>query len=304
MNVSSVSALTMEMNGIRDWTRRSMVYSALAHVALILFLILYSKVTPGPEVVTEILWLEPEEVQVAAAPAPAAPEKPVEPVQLANARKQVHFERVLKRAEVEPHPQEENALSDKMNERLASLQQSQRASLSPMNVSLPVPDSRPALAAAEPAAGPPRELKHAKPTRGKPVALTRTQNPRSVPVAAVAATPAPPKASKAGNPQTVRNLAGMTLAGPVADRKVLKYATPRYPEWAKREAVEGSVRLHFVVLADGRIKENVMVQKTSGYEDFDRNAIAALKTWQFEPLNQAGEQWGEITFNYRLNAGG
>jgi TonB family protein len=281
-----------------------MVYSALAHAALILFLILYSKVTPGPEVVTEILWLEPEEVQLAAAPAPTTPKKPVKPVQMAKAEKQVHFERVLKRAEVEPHPQEENALSDKINERLASLQQSQRASLSPMNVNLPVPSARPALAAAEPTAGPPRELKHAEPTRGKPVALTRTQNPRSVPVAAVAATPAPPKPSKAENPQAVRNLAGMTLVGPVADRKVLKYATPRYPEWAKREAVEGSVRLHFVVLADGRIKENVMVQKTSGYEDFDRNAIAALKTWQFEPLGQAGEQWGEITFNYRLNAGG
>jgi TonB family protein len=284
-----------------------MVYSALAHVALILFLVLYSKVSPGPEVVTEILWMEPEEVQVAAS-VPTVKETPRDELQIATAEKQVHFERVLRRAEVEPHPQSDS-FSDKMNERLASLQESavQRASLSPMNVNLPVPGSRPALAAAEPVTGPPRDLKHAEPTRGKPVALTRIEKTsRPVPVATVAATPAPSKPSRAENPQAVRNLAGMTLVGPVADRKVLDYATPRYPEWAKKEAVEGSVRLHFVVLADGRIKETVMVQKTSGYEDFDRNAVAALKAWQFEPLGpgESGEQWGEITFNYRLNSGG
>jgi TonB family protein len=283
-----------------------MAVSALLHLVLILFLIFYSKVAPGPEVITEILWLEPEEVQMAAA-APNVTERiPERQLQTVKAREPVHFERILRRAEVEPNPQSDRTLSDKLNERLASLQESaiQRASLSPINVNMPVP-SRPALAAAEPAAGPPRELKHAEPARGTPAELRRIQERQPVPVAPAAAAPAVSKPTKAENPQAVRNLAGMTLVGPVADRRILAYAAPRYPEWAKREAVEGSVRLHFVVLADGAIKENIMVQKTSGYEDFDGNAVAALKTWKFEPLGkgEAGEQWGEITFNYRLNAG-
>ena len=62
-----------------------------------------------------------------------------------------------------------------------------------------------------------------------------------------------------------------------------------------------SVRLYFIVLPGGEVKENVLIQKTGGYEDFDKNAIAALRAWRFEPLPGSSEQWGEITFNYRLS---
>jgi TonB family protein len=100
-----------------------------------------------------------------------------------------------------------------------------------------------------------------------------------------------------------RVLAGAQLTGPVADRPVLHYEVPVYPEWAKQEAVEGSVTIYFIVLPDGRVKENIMVQKTAGFEDFDENAVQALVTWKFEALKSGatGEQWGTITFNYRLS---
>ena len=100
-----------------------------------------------------------------------------------------------------------------------------------------------------------------------------------------------------------RDLAGALLTGPVADRPLLKFSKPGYPEWAKDEGVEGSVTIYFVVLTDGRIKENIMVQKTSGFGDFDDNAINALRTWRFEPLKggATGDQWGTITFHYRLS---
>jgi TonB family protein len=66
--------------------------------------------------------------------------------------------------------------------------------------------------------------------------------------------------------------------------------------------VEGSVTIYFVVLPDGRVKENIMLQKTSGFSDFDDNALNALKMWRFKPLEggATGEQWGTITFHYRL----
>jgi len=94
--------------------------------------------------------------------------------------------------------------------------------------------------------------------------------------------------------------------GPVADRPVLFHSLPNYPDWAKREAVEGSVTLYFVVRPNGSVKENVMIQKTAGFGDFDENARVALSRWRFEPLRggRTGEQWGTITFHFRLrNAG-
>jgi TonB family protein len=44
------------------------------------------------------------------------------------------------------------------------------------------------------------------------------------------------------------------------------------------------------------------VQKTAGFGDFDDSARAALAAWKFEPLRggRTGEQWGTITFHFRL----
>jgi TonB family protein len=100
-----------------------------------------------------------------------------------------------------------------------------------------------------------------------------------------------------------RVIDGMSLVGPVADRMLISYGRPQYPDWAKREGIEGAVDLYFIVLPGGNVKENVLIQKTSGCADFDRNAIDALLAWKFEPLGRGrtGEQWGAITFEYRLS---
>jgi TonB family protein len=92
----------------------------------------------------------------------------------------------------------------------------------------------------------------------------------------------------------------------VADRPIVSHTTPIYPDWAKREAVEGSVTLFFYVRPDGSIKENVLVQKTAGFEDFDQSAVTALRAWRFQALSagRTGEQWGTITFHFRLRDAG
>ena len=63
--------------------------------------------------------------------------------------------------------------------------------------------------------------------------------------------------------------------------------------------------LRFVVLPDGRVEGGVLVEKTSGFSDFDRNAERALREWRFEPLIGAhvAEQLGLITFHFRLTDG-
>src|SRR5439155_901040 len=112
-------------------------------------------------------------------------------------------------------------------------------------------------------------------------------------------TPAPARASDTTARRTV---AGASITGPIVDRPIVSYLVPVYPEWAKHDAVEGAVTLYFVVRADGGVKENILVQKTAGFEDFDESARVALRVWRFRPLpsGQTGEQWGTTTFHFRL----
>jgi protein TonB len=141
---------------------------------------------------------------------------------------------------------------------------------------------------------------------GKPLDLARGAGQGSLPGLALAGMPAEKPARRpAAAPRDIgtrQSLAGVSLAGPIADRAVLDAVRPDYPPWAKSEAVEGSVTLYFVVLPDGSVKENVMVQKTAGFADFDDGAVAALRNWRFAPLppGRTGDQWGTITFHYRL----
>jgi TonB family protein len=123
------------------------------------------------------------------------------------------------------------------------------------------------------------------------------------------AVPAAPRAAPAapageGEATARRVVAGASLMGPVADRPIRRYAAPAYPDWAKSDGVEAAVTLYFVVRADGSVRENVLVQKTAGFEDFDENARVALRAWRFEPLHggRTGDQWGTITFHFRLRS--
>jgi len=113
-----------------------------------------------------------------------------------------------------------------------------------------------------------------------------------------------PERAPAQTSDASRELAGARMTGPVADRPIVSYTSPDYPEWAKTEGVEGSVMIYFVVLPDGKVKENVMVQRTSGFADFDQNAVDAILAWRFEALGggKTGEQWGTILFHYRLRS--
>lgn len=307
----SESPLRLELNRIHRRTRKAYGVSTVVHVLFLLLWLATRTASNEVEGVTEITWVEP-----APEPAPApkieversAPEsgKPAMP---APRKEQVQLVR-QDRAEIAP-TQDATALRDRMRDRLESLRDNSRDTRTQI-AALATPAA--ALSRPQPAGLPQGEI-HTDPmrlTRGdRPVAapplpLTRTASTgRALPPPerirqSIARPEAAQPAPASGISREV--LAGVTLTGPVADRALVSYETPEYPEWAKREAVEGSVRLYFVVLPDGRVKENVLVQATSGYEEFDRNATEALLAWRFEPLTggAVGEQWGSITLNYRL----
>ena len=60
---------------------------------------------------------------------------------------------------------------------------------------------------------------------------------------------------------------------------------PRYPESARRAGIQGVTRLRFEVLATGRVGR-VLVEESAGFEDLDRAAVEAVKTWRFQPARR------------------
>jgi TonB family protein len=297
-----------EMMGLRSRQRRCLATSIVAHILLFCWLVLAPHDRAEPLGIVEIAWLEP-----APEPAPPAssrrPAPSPEPTAIPSVRERpaVKFRRLADDAEVEPRPQDSHARQDRLDERLASLRRLETRP--PALASAAEPTSRWSNMAVAGAAGtstsPPRELTRDKQGSGQALALNREPTRGRAPVLATTPPPAAARetAPMAGQTTTAsRTLAGVTLAGAVADRPVKTHVLPEYPAWAMREAVEATVTLLFVVLPDGRVKENVQVQKTAGYSDFDDNAVAALLRWRFAPLSGGGteEQWGTITFRYRL----
>ena len=287
-----------ELAAIRAQTRRLAVWSFVLHAAAaVLFLAVATAPRPfdaAAEVLMEVTWLEPEleiaPVQVAQAEAP--PEPAPAPVV------------------IQPRPRPvmpARSGSVDLVQQLTSLPAIE-PSRSVMAAAVEPPVSATARTATLGSFAPPQARARQNLSRSatrpaaQPVAL-----PKSQPSVLATATVAPARRQ----PETVAApaeeiLPGVSLAGEVSGRQLVTYATPEYPEWAKRDGVEVSVELFFTVLPSGQVKENVQVERTSGFDDFDRRAKDALAAWRFESLGHgtAGEQWGRIEFKFRLQDAG
>jgi len=258
--------------------------------------------------VIEVTWLEAEVLQPAAPAAAAVVEEKIEQIRPAPRESKLQFTRQSN--EGFAPPQDDQATRDRLRDRLATLQKS-AVNEPPRPASITGTSLATVTGFGGVPSGTAREgpvnLTRSGSAGGPPVELTRA-NPRPGPSA-----PALQKVQEqagrkeepalAAGSATREVLSGIRISGPVADRPLLTYRPPVYPDWAQREMVEGSVRLHFNVLPDGTVKENIFVEKTSGFEDFDANAIHALALWKFAPLGRGvvGEQWGSIVFEYKLN---
>jgi TonB family protein len=211
-------------------------------------------------------------------------------------------------AEIAPEPQTLHALDNTISERLLSLQRREHEKPAPIaSINTPNPVSKPKLAGVDTKLSRPKaeSLVRREGTASTPIELSRSKSRiQKADVLVAPPTSDRPTRAPAQTSDASRELAGARMTGPVADRPIVSYESPDYPEWAKTEGVEGSVMIYFVVLADGRVKENVMVQRTSGFADFDQNAVSAILAWRFERLDagKTGEQWGTILFHYRLRS--
>lgn len=306
----TATVLQEDLAHSRRRTRVTMAASIGLHV-LLAALLLTVKAPAHETPVTEITWLEPGDALAAdAAGAPDSPPASAVPAGVATgAPEEQRFRREVARATTAPQPQSDVALDDRMTARLAALQST--APAAPVTAHGPGGAGTLMGGPPEPAQGDggaaPIALRRGGPGGESTHALALTRGGGGGEGAALAPATAPTRAPEAAQSrveqvETHRALAGAQLLGPVADRAIVHVVTPVYPAWAKRDAVEGAVTLYFVVRADGSVRENVLVQKTAGFEDFDENARSALREWRFAALRggRTGDQWGTITFQYRL----
>jgi protein TonB len=84
--------------------------------------------------------------------------------------------------------------------------------------------------------------------------------------------------------------------------RVVEMRPPDYPPSARRQGIEGTVRVRVLVGPDGRVIQALVV-KTSGEDILDAAALKAVVDWIFEPAQLNGEAvraWASVPIAFKL----
>jgi protein TonB len=143
---------------------------------------------------------------------------------------------------------------------------------------------------------PPKPIPKPKP---KPV-VKPGPKPVAKPVEQPPAPPTPPPPVAAPTPPEPPAPAPVTPAS--ASAGYLHNPAPEYPALAMRRNWEGTVLLRVHVLASGKPGE-VQLQKTSGHDQLDDAALAAVKRWSFAPAKRGNDPidgWVSVPIDFKL----
>ncbi|MCX7698117.1 MAG: TonB family protein [Candidatus Goldbacteria bacterium] len=114
-------------------------------------------------------------------------------------------------------------------------------------------------------------------------------------------TPEPKKASSLATENIViEKKQALLIQGDIAGRPILVAKKPTYPLWAQQQGLEASVTIYFVVRPDGTVKDNLIIERSSGYPELDQLAKEALLQFKFAPISGSDEQSGYATFRFML----
>ncbi|MVV48361.1 energy transducer TonB [Pseudomonas sp. PB120] len=141
---------------------------------------------------------------------------------------------------------------------------------------------------------PPKPIPKPKPVV-KPV-----PKPVAKPVEQPPAPPAPPQPVAAPAPPAPSAPKPVTPAS--ANAGYLHNPAPEYPSLAMRRGWEGTVLLRVHVLASGKPGE-IQIQKSSGRDQLDDAALAAVKRWSFVPAKQgdiAQDGWVSVPIDFKI----
>lgn len=105
------------------------------------------------------------------------------------------------------------------------------------------------------------------------------------PVTTVAVSPPPTPAIVVENPEPAAS--SEPVASDNLALKLISANPPTYPVASRRNREQGVVLLELVVGIDGRVEE-ISVRRSSGFENLDRAALAAVRRWRWSPtvINQ------------------
>lgn len=125
--------------------------------------------------------------------------------------------------------------------------------------------------------------------------------PKPVPKPAPKAVEPPPAPPRPAAPPAPPAPAPVTPAS--ASAGYLKNPAPEYPALAHRRGWEGTVLLRVHVLASGKPGE-IQLQKSSGRQQLDDAALAAVKRWSFVPAKQgnvAQDGWVSVPIEFKIH---
>ncbi|MFT5315365.1 MAG: TonB family protein [Candidatus Krumholzibacteriia bacterium] len=301
--------INQEFGLMRHRFQRTLAISVGLHIALFAAMVFLGTRQSPPAPVVDITWLAQEMTLI-----PIIETVPVEEV-MPEVVGQEHVKAeepvlTVKQKLAQQATAGDAALAEQMQKRLQALGDSQVAdkAMSLVNsASANLVNTAPATMAPKVSNNAPTNLNRGGGEHKPAVALVRGPSSSHQAAALVSELPSGGSATSAATPGTEssasRDLGGASLAGPVADRKVIDFMMPNYPAWATAQGVEATVTLYFLVMPSGHVKENIQVQRTAGYKDFDAKAVAALQDWRFAALSESDgrQQWGTITFRFRLS---
>lgn len=96
--------------------------------------------------------------------------------------------------------------------------------------------------------------------------------------------------------------AGAAPAPVLRKLRVVEMRPPEYPPSARRQGIEGTVRVRVLVGPDGHVIQ-ALVAKTSGDDTLDAAALEAVVDWLFEPAQLDGEAvraWASVPIAFKL----
>ncbi|WP_166424693.1 energy transducer TonB [Paraglaciecola sp. 20A4] len=86
----------------------------------------------------------------------------------------------------------------------------------------------------------------------------------------------------------------------------IERVAPKYPVSMARKGAEGWVQLNFVVGTDGSVN-NIVVVDSTGMQDFEKAAVAAMKNWQYSPAFIDGKPieqcYNKVQMDFQLDGG-
>jgi periplasmic protein TonB len=76
------------------------------------------------------------------------------------------------------------------------------------------------------------------------------------------------------------------MGGKVVAKSLIRKVNPSYPAEARQDRIQGTVRLHVIIVRDGSVQQ---VELISGHPLLAKAAIEAVRQWVYRPTLLNGE---------------